>query len=98
MTFTPPTSPANPGRAYYDMPFQPLTTVPEPFRLALGMVAKDLLKMAAGFALVTGVGGLLLMSVVIGSHNLPAAIATVLVTCFGVGFAGYVITRARGFS
>lgn len=97
-TPTYPTTSASPGRVYNESPFNPLPSVPSPFRLALTMMATDALKVAAGFLIVTGVGGLLLLSAAIASHNLPAAIAMVLVTCFGSGFAGYAITKARSFA
>lgn len=99
MTFTPPTSPASPGTATFgEVPFRPLTPIPGPFRLAGEMFLSDCLNFFAGLALVGGAGGLLLMSAAISSHSLPAAIAMLLVSCFGAGFTGYVITKARGFA
>lgn len=97
MTYTQPTTSASPGRAYFDLPFQPLTAIPEPLRLAGQMLVVDLLKAAGVVVLLGGIGGILLMSAAIASHNLPAAIGMVLVTCFGTGLVGYVSTKARAF-
>lgn len=98
--FTPPTSPASPGFAAFsndDAPFRPLTPIPSPLCLAAGMVAADLFKFFVGFGMVVGVGGLLVVSTIVGTNNLPAGIAALLVTCFGVGFFSFVIAKARGF-
>lgn len=97
MRDTKPSTPAAPGRAYFDLPFRPLTAVPEPLRLAGQMLVRDLLNLLGMGVMAVAVAGLLLMSAAIASHSLPAAIGMVLVGCFGASFSGYVLSKARSF-
>lgn len=99
MIHTTPHSPAAPGAGAPNNPtFRPLSAIPEPMRLAGSLLLRDLIDVAVGWGVIVGTGGLILLSIVGSTNNLPAAIALLLVSCFGSGFAGYVITKARGFA
>lgn len=99
MPYTEPTTPASPGRAFFDLPFRPLTAIPSPMRLALCDLAADLFRgVALGmFLLAVPACWMLARALAQQALPLPSAVGAVLVTCFGAGFVGYAVTKARGF-